>query len=92
MTKALTVNITKLILIAITGFILLFFIVNKAFAQSPSPQASAAPAANFTFPIKDLGGCSDLGTCTKYCEDPVNYNSCSDYAKKNGSYKDDRTT
>lgn len=42
-----------------------------------------------SFPIPELGNCEDYSACRTYCEDPVNYNTCIDYAKKRGFYKDE---
>jgi len=65
------------------------FLANKlAFAQETTP-APTEDEGGLAFPISDLGNCSDLGSCMDYCEDPVNYASCVDYAKKKGFYVDD---
>lgn len=44
------------------------------------------------FPIAELGDCSDYSTCRTFCEDPVNAQTCMDYGKKKGFYKDDPVT
>ena len=97
MKTAVRINFARYIIFFFAAFVVLFF-VNKIFAQSPSPSSSPAPSGSpastseFAFPVKDLGGCNSLEACTNYCEDPVNYNSCSNFAKRNGFYKDDKTT
>src|SRR3989338_7137323 len=92
MNKFLVLNLNRIIILVVIGLFLSFFLTTNAFSQDASPASSAAPAAaTLTFPIDDLGGCKDLGACTSYCEDPVHYNSCADYAKKNGFYADDVT-
>src|SRR3990167_5517959 len=92
MNRFLVLNLNRIIILVVIGLFLSFFLTTNAFSQDASPASSAAPAAaTLTFPIDDLGGCKDLGACTSYCEDPVHYNSCADYAKKNGFYADDVT-
>jgi hypothetical protein len=44
-----------------------------------------------TFPINDLGGCTDYASCRSFCDDPVNVTSCNEFAKKKGFYKEDKT-
>ncbi len=92
MTKTLTINKTKLARLILIGFVSLFFVAGTIFAQNPAPAASVAPTASLNFPIKELGDCKDIGSCTNYCNDPVNQNACTDFAKKQGFYKDDVTT
>lgn len=42
-----------------------------------------------TYPVPELGNCANFAECLKYCEDPVNYNGCSEFAKKKGFYQED---
>lgn len=63
----------------------------SAQAQQTSPIPSPADNANLVFPIAELGNCSDLGTCSSFCEDPVNHTTCTAFAKEKGFYKDDVT-
>ena len=44
-----------------------------------------------TFPVVELGGCTDVETCRTYCENPVNYPACQDFGTAHGlgAYKDD---
>jgi len=44
---------------------------------------------DITFPIAELGDCTDFYNCLSYCEDPVNYNDCVDYSTEKGFYKDE---
>ncbi|TSC66624.1 MAG: hypothetical protein CEO21_138 [Microgenomates group bacterium Gr01-1014_80] len=93
MNRSLVLNLSRIILLSLTGLVLSFFLASNAFSQDASPAGSPAPtAAEFTFPIEDLGGCADLASCTSFCEDPVNHNTCSDFAHRNGFYADDVTT
>lgn len=40
-----------------------------------------------TYPIVELGSCTDFAGCHSYCADPVNETACVAYAKKKGFYK-----
>jgi len=92
MSSSIVLNRLKLTIFAVAFLILLSFVNRNVFSQSPAPsEDSQTTTSGLNFPIEELGGCTDLETCTNYCQDPVNYNSCSDFAKKNGFYKDDQT-
>lgn len=41
-----------------------------------------------TFPIQDLGNCADVASCRSFCEDPLNRETCINFAKSKGFYKD----
>ncbi|KKQ09444.1 MAG: hypothetical protein US19_C0014G0016 [Candidatus Daviesbacteria bacterium GW2011_GWB1_36_5] len=94
-----TINLTKFIFQIFSVALILLFSATSVFSQAASPAPSGSPAQdpnqsteiNLTYPVDDLGGCNNLEECTDYCEDPVNYNSCSNFAKKNGFYRDDIT-
>lgn len=81
----------KLIVLSIVSIAFLFSysMANLAFSQSPSPSAGSSQASDIKYPIEELGKCKDEASCINYCNDPVNQNSCIDFAKKNGFYKDD---
>lgn len=84
----------KSLIIGLTAFTVLLTATTVVFSQPASPSAETAPdeqASVFNFPIEDLGNCENEEACANYCEDPVNYNSCADFAKKNGFYQDDQT-
>src|SRR3989344_5919718 len=96
--KVLTLNPRKLILAIIASIFISFFVGSYVFAQSPTQSVSPSQSPTsgggvigLNFPVEDLGGCKDLEECTNYCEDPVNQNTCTDFAKKNGFYRDDQT-
>ena len=93
MTKALRLKFYRLIALSAVSitFLFLYATLNSAFSQSPSPSAGASQGSDIKYPIEDLGGCSDEASCIDYCNDPVNYNGCASFAKKNGFYKDDIT-
>src|SRR3989344_972355 len=88
----LRLNLTRILVLLAATFTLFTFIANPVFSQSPTPRESTEVVSDLQFPIKELGECKDLGSCTKYCEDPINQNSCVTFAKEHGFYKDDKTT
>lgn len=49
--------------------------------------AEKAEAYGVTFPIAELGNCSDYLSCRTYCEDPVNTQACIDYGRSKGFYQ-----
>lgn len=91
--KILISNPIRTLLLALAAMFILFLATTSVFSQSPTIQPTTATGGslNLTFPVKELGGCTTLESCSNYCEDPVNYNSCASFAKKNGFYKDDVT-
>src|SRR3990167_372866 len=86
------INKAKLLVAAFTVLGLLIFTGALALAQTPTTTTeTTAPASSLAFPIEELGGCDSENSCATYCEDPVHYNACSDFAKENGFYTDDQT-
>lgn len=74
----------------IIGFILTFvavFSVSAVVAQE-SPD-EIARKYGVTFPVAELEGCTDISSCRTYCEDPLNQNTCIDFAKKKGFYNEE---
>src|SRR3990167_3316573 len=94
MSQLLTISLTRIFISVIAVVVLVIFSTTSVFSQTASPAGTGeqSTAISLTFPIPDLGECKNLEECTNYCEDPVNYNSCSSFAKKNGFYRDDKTT
>ena len=92
MTVAYTLSRRFWLSIVIAGVFFTFFAV-AVLAQNTTPApASSTPADSFadlTFPIEELGGCAEPGSCISFCADPVHYNVCVDFAKKKGFYKAD---
>ena len=95
--KFLALKVIKPVFLVFITVSSLFFVVTTVFSQTPTEDPSASPVSppdrglNLTFPVEELGSCNSLEECTNYCEDPVNQNSCTDFAKKNGIYRDDQT-
>ncbi len=46
--------------------------------------AKEDPFAKLTYPIAELGNCSDKEVCAAYCEEPENREACLDFAKIHG--------
>lgn len=84
----------KKIIFPLAAVIFLFFGVEGVFAQTQSASDSAETAQKYgvTFPVAELGDCQDISSCRSFCEDPVNYTTCIDFAKKKGFYKEEQET
>lgn len=67
---------------------LIAFIASFIMAGSAKAEEDPAKKYNVTFPVVELGGCSNISECRIFCEDPVNRDSCISYAKKKGFYKE----
>lgn len=80
-------------------FILVFLMVVKVHAESPSttsanqtnPSELAAKKYGITFPIPELGNCGSFNECRNFCEDAQNKDVCINFAKKKGFYKEHKT-
>lgn len=70
------------------ALILSFFLASIIHAQS---DEGIAQKYGVTFPVAELGNCDSISSCRTYCEDPVNHNSCIDYAKQKGFYQKEAT-
>lgn len=44
---------------------------------------------NVSYPVKELGGCTDQAACKKYCDDSANANACLAFAKANQLMSDE---
>lgn len=49
-----------------------------------APDVSGPDVSGISFPIPELGNCSNPGQCKNYCENPSNIESCLSFAEKNG--------
>src|SRR3989344_5151553 len=91
MIKSIRNYLYLILTLFVSAFLALFIFTSSTFAQSPAPEAGSAPSTtldSLTFPIDDLGGCSDAAGCFRYCGDPVNHTKCISFAKENGFYRD----
>lgn len=77
----------KIEAILIIVFVLLVF-ATAVFAQETSQEI--AKKYGIVFPIAELGNCTSLSSCREFCEDPVNQNTCVEFAKKKGFYREDK--
>ncbi|MDE2020181.1 MAG: hypothetical protein KGJ13_07600 [Patescibacteria group bacterium] len=53
-----------------------------AASATAADSGNASPAV--TFPIAELGNCSDQASCHAYCNDPANMDACISYAQSHG--------
>ena len=78
-------------LFAIVIFLLSFTVfaghITSVQATTTTNPNDVAKKYGITFPINDLGGCTDLAACKTYCQDPANQTSCMEFAKKKGFNK-----
>ena len=72
--------------IAILG---LLFFTTTVFAQNPpnpptggGGEQEIARKYGISFPIKELGNCTNVSECKNFCDNPKNHQSCTDFAKK----------
>ena len=95
MTKTISFNLIKIFAAAAVAFALSILLTRAVSSQTASPAPSPAPTntleAALTFPINELGGCSDYSSCFTYCNDPVNNTACSQFAEQHGFYQEDPT-
>ena len=59
-------------------FLFLLIGGGQVLAQTPEDEAQKH---GITFPIAELGNCTNFSDCRNYCEDPVNRDTCIDFAK-----------
>lgn len=79
------------------------FLTGKVFAQSEGALPATATATStivtpsgadtpqkygITFPIVELGSCTNFAACRMYCDDPTHSTECIAFAKKKGFYKE----
>ncbi len=64
-----------------------FFKIALFFAISFFPLFVSAQE-HFSFPIQELGGCTNKEECRVYCDLPVNIPACADFAEKQGIITD----
>ena len=76
------------LLLTIALFLLIILPKISRISAQENPD-SMAPKYSITFPIPELGGCQNYSDCRAFCEDPLNYTTCIDFAKKKGFYKEE---
>lgn len=70
--------------------ILLILVLSKTYfaqAQTAAQVSSRFAQYNISFPIVELGNCNSPLECKTFCDDPLNHQTCIDFAKKKGFYK-----
>lgn len=75
-----------------TVVVIIFVFASFAHAQSQA-TASASPETEkvkVSFPIPELGNCADKKECKNFCEEPVNRDACTAFAKKVGIFRENR--
>lgn len=77
----------KKILLILFSFLIFAGLFSTSYAQESAE--AAARKYGITFPVAELGGCTDYAACRTYCEDPVNQTVCLAFAKAKGFYKED---
>ncbi len=79
--------ISKLQILIVLALVVLAFVKTTSVVN-----AQTAPAGfqkyGITFPISDLGNCTDVASCRSFCDDPVNRLTCINFAKSKGFYQD----
>lgn len=65
----------------------LSFLAGVVYAQESDEDVAAK--YGITFPIAELGECTSISDCRTFCEDPVNYSVCIDFAKSKGFYDEE---
>lgn len=66
--------------------VFLFLFLGQTVNAEENPD-EIAKKHGITFPVAELGNCSNYSACRTYCEDPVNGGICLNFAKKKGFYK-----
>jgi hypothetical protein len=69
--------------ILISALAFSFVLIHNAAAQS---SFSSSPLSNITYPIIELGNCTDQASCKTYCDNPDNTSACVDFADKNNIF------
>jgi len=59
------------------------------FAGQISAQEEALEEYGVSYPISELGECESFSECRSYCDDPVNADTCVEYAKEKGFYDEE---
>jgi hypothetical protein len=56
------------------------------------PTNEKIDASGITYPIPELGNCTDRDNCRSYCNDPANMAACIDFASKHGLMNNDEAS
>ena len=58
------------------------------YVMNPDNRVLGETTINLTYPIADLGNCTDATNCFVYCNQPQNQGKCLQYAKSHGLVKE----
>lgn len=72
----------KIFLTIFLAFFFLFFLKPEVHARIDSKPL--CEKYGITFPVKDLGGCTDYASCRDFCKDPLHQDACSSFTKSKG--------
>lgn len=87
-TRLLTFILPTLFLLAAL-FLTVPTLLSPSHPENIDDPEGIADYYDITFPIPELGNCASYSECRNYCEDPVNHNSCINFAKSKGFYKEE---
>ncbi|MBI4226009.1 hypothetical protein HY612_02745 [Candidatus Roizmanbacteria bacterium] len=65
-----------------------YFVLSIPVTAQETPE-ELAKKYNVTFPVAELGNCSNVAECRTYCGDPINQTACVNFAKAKGFYKEE---
>lgn len=68
----------------------LLLTVPAAYAQEENPD-EVAKKHGITFPIAELGNCTNFSECRAFCNSEANKESCISFAKKKGFHKEEQS-
>ncbi|MAG60074.1 hypothetical protein CMO96_04775 [Candidatus Woesebacteria bacterium] len=79
-------NITTLfsLLSLLVTFLFLGSTVLAQDAPTDAEMEEKAKAKGITFPISELGGCTNVSECRSFCEETANEDTCKSFAQKKG--------
>ena len=66
----------------------MFFLTASVFAQS---DHEIAKKYGITFPIAELGNCASISSCKTFCDNPDNYQKCTNFAQQHNLVSTDST-
>src|SRR3989344_8142963 len=65
------------------SFAAIIFLFLGVFLGAPAPNEALAQISNITYPVTELGNCTNQQECKAYCGVASNYSKCAAFAQKN---------
>ena len=65
------------------SFAAIIFSFLGVFLSAPTPNEALAQMSNITYPVTELGNCTNQQECKAYCGVASNYSKCAAFAQKN---------